>query len=44
MIKIDHVSKQYILGQIGGTTLRDELQLFGAQLHRKHTFGHVIYL
>ena len=26
MIKVDNVSKQYRLGQIGGTTLRDELQ------------------
>lgn len=26
MIKIDNVSKEYRLGQIGGTTLRDELQ------------------
>jgi len=26
MIKIDNVSKQYKLGQIGGTTLREELQ------------------
>ncbi|MBR4473716.1 MAG: ABC transporter ATP-binding protein [Oscillospiraceae bacterium] len=26
MLKIDNVSKQYVLGQIGGTTLRDELQ------------------
>ena len=26
MIKVENVSKQYKLGQIGGTTLRDELQ------------------
>ena len=26
MLKVDNVSKQYVLGQIGGTTLRDELQ------------------
>ena len=26
MVKIEDVSKRYILGQIGGTTLRDELQ------------------
>lgn len=26
MVEISHVSKQYRLGQIGGTTLRDELQ------------------
>ena len=31
MIKIDHISKEYMLGQIGGTTLRDELQRFGAR-------------
>ena len=35
MIKIDHVSKQYRLGQIGGTTLRDELQRFSARLHHR---------
>ena len=35
MIKIDHVSKQYILGQIGGTTLRDELQRLHARVHGK---------
>ena len=32
MLKIDNVSKEYRLGQIGGTTLRDELQRFGAKL------------
>lgn len=32
MIKIDHVSKQYKLGQIGGTTLRDELQRWIAKV------------
>lgn len=32
MIKIDHVSKQYKLGQIGGTTLRDELQRWNAKM------------
>ena len=26
MLKIENVSKEYKLGQIGGTTLRDELQ------------------
>ena len=31
MVRIDNISKQYILGQIGGTTLRDELQ----RLHAK---------
>ena len=33
MIKIDHISKEYILGQIGGTTLRDELQRLHARVH-----------
>ena len=32
MIKIDNVAKQYKLGQIGGTTLRDELQRKRAKL------------
>ena len=32
MVRIDNVSKQYILGQIGGTTLRDELQRRHAKL------------
>ena len=31
MLKIDNVSKQYKLGQIGGTTLRDELQRMRAK-------------
>ena len=31
MLKIDNVSKQYKLGQIGGTTLRDELQRLRAK-------------
>lgn len=35
MIKVDHVSKQYILGQIGGTTLRDELQRLHARIKKK---------
>ena len=35
MVKIDHVSKQYKLGQIGGTTLRDELQRFYAKIKGK---------
>ena len=35
MIWIDHVSKQYRLGQIGGTTLREELQRFSARLHHR---------
>ena len=33
MLKIDNVSKMYKLGQIGGTTLRDELQRLSARLH-----------
>ena len=33
MLKIDNVSKLYMLGQIGGTTLRDELQRWSARLH-----------
>ena len=35
MIKVDHISKEYMLGQIGGTTLRDELQRFHARVHGK---------
>ncbi len=35
MVKIEHVSKQYRLGQIGGTTLRDELQRYHAKLHNQ---------
>ena len=33
MIKIENVSKQYKLGQIGGTTLREELQRWHAKWH-----------
>ena len=33
MLKIDNVTKQYRLGQIGGTTMRDELQRLSARLH-----------
>ncbi len=33
MIKIENVSKQYKLGEIGGTTLRDELQRRSARRH-----------
>ena len=32
MLKIEDVRKQYVLGQIGGTTLREELQRWGARL------------
>lgn len=31
MLKISHISKQYKLGQIGGTTLREELQRWSAR-------------
>ena len=34
MLKVSHISKQYKLGQIGSTTLRDELQRWSAR--RKH--------
>ena len=33
MLRVDNVSKQYVLGQIGGTTLRDELQRWSARMH-----------
>ena len=35
MLKVDRVSKQYILGQIGETTLRDDLQRLSARRHGK---------
>lgn len=35
MIKIDNISKEYKLGQIGGTTLRDELQRLRAKILKK---------
>ena len=35
MIRIDHVSKQYRLGQFGETSLRDVLQRAHARLHRQ---------
>ena len=35
MIRIDHVSKQYQLGQFGETSLRDALQRASARLHRR---------
>ena len=34
MLKVDHISKQYKLGQIGGTTLREEIQRWNAK--RRH--------
>lgn len=33
MLRINNVSKMYRLGQIGGTTLRDELQRLNARIH-----------
>ncbi|MCL2671437.1 MAG: ABC transporter ATP-binding protein [Clostridiales bacterium] len=35
VIKIDHVYKEYRLGAIGGTTLREDLLRFGAKLRGK---------
>lgn len=35
MLKVENVSKVYRLGEIGGTTLRDELQRLGARLRHK---------
>ena len=35
MISVEHVSKEYKLGQIGGTTLRAELQRLGARIRGK---------
>ena len=35
MILVEHISKKYILGQIGGTTLRNELQRFSARIHHR---------
>ena len=35
MLKIENISKQYKLGQIGGATLRDELQRRYAKRHGK---------
>lgn len=35
MLKIENVKKQYKLGQIGGTTLREELQRLHAKIHKK---------
>lgn len=35
MIKIENIKKEYRLGQIGGTTLRDELQRLHAKIHKK---------
>ena len=35
MILVDHITKEYILGQIGGTTLRDELQRLSARMNHR---------
>ena len=35
MLKIDNISKQYKLGLIGGTTLREELQRWSAKMQHK---------
>lgn len=35
IIHVEHVTKQYILGQINGTTLRNELQRFSARIHHR---------
>ena len=35
MLKVENVSKVYRLGEIGGTTLRDELQRLGAKIRHK---------
>ena len=35
MLKVENVSKIYKLGEIGGTTLRDELQRLSAKLRKK---------
>ena len=35
MLKVENVSKVYKLGEIGGTTLRDELQRLGAKIRKK---------
>ena len=35
MLKVENVSKVYKLGEIGGTTLRDELQRAWAKIRKK---------
>ena len=37
MLRVENISKEYKLGQIGGTTLRDELQRLGAKIWREMT-------
>ncbi len=39
MIKNNQITKQYRLGQIGGATPQEGLQLFSAP-HQKHVHGH----
>ena len=42
MLKIEHVSKQYRLGQIGGTTLREELERWYAKVRRREDPARII--
>ncbi|MBQ7989983.1 MAG: ABC transporter ATP-binding protein [Oscillospiraceae bacterium] len=35
MIRVSHISKKYRLGQIGGTTLREQLQRLSAKVHHR---------
>ena len=35
MVQIDHISKEYRLGAIGGTTLREDLARLGARIRKK---------
>ncbi len=35
ILKVENVSKEYRLGQIGGTTFREELQRLNARIHNK---------
>ena len=37
MVKIDHVSKEYRLGAIGGTTLREDLERFHAKIRKRRS-------
>lgn len=37
MIKASGVSKEYRLGAIGGTTLREDLQRLGAKIRKRKT-------
>ena len=39
MLKIDNISKQYRLGQIGGTTFREELQRLNAKVFHREDPG-----